>query len=249
MSELWRLSAQRSQEFDAAAVAYDRYRPRYPDGLFDDIVELGALKPGASAIEIGAGTGIATGPLISRGLRVIAIEPAPAMASIACEKFGSNARFVNSRFEDWPPTERTELIAAFNAWHWVEPDKGVSLATQLLSPGGSLALVWTDVVSWGEDGFEARLAEVTGSPWPKSLEHVLASLEPVRANEYFDDLKVRHYPFERRLDAASFIAVTRTYGGHHAVERDRLIRKLIDDEFGGAVTKVEDAVLYLARRS
>jgi SAM-dependent methyltransferase len=162
MSEHWRLSAQRSQEFDAAAVAYDRYRPRYPEGLFDDIVELGELKPGASAIEIGAGTGIATGPLISRGLQVMAIEPAPAMASIANEKFGSNARFVHGRFEDWPPTERTELIAAFNAWHWVEPDKGVSLAAQLLSPGGSLALVWTDVVSWGEDGFEARLAEATG---------------------------------------------------------------------------------------
>ncbi len=248
MSELWRLSAQRSQEFDAAAVAYDRYRPRYPERLFDDIVKLGELKPGASAIEIGAGTGIATGPLIGRGLQVIAIEPSPGMASIAREKFGSNARFVNGRFEDWPPTESTQLIAAFNAWHWVEPDKGVSLAGRLLSPGGSLALVWTDVLSWGEDGFEARLAEVTGSPWPKHLDHVFASLDPVRASEYFDDLRVHHHRFERRLDATSFIAVTRTYGGHHTVERDEVIRQLIDDEFDGAVTKVEDAVLHLARR-
>jgi trans-aconitate methyltransferase len=178
----------------------------------------------------------------------MAIEPAPAMASIANEKFGSNARFVHGRFEDWPPTERTELIAAFNAWHWVEPDKGVSLAAQLLSPGGSLALVWTDVVSWGEDGFEARLAEATGSPWPKRLEHVLASLQPVRASEHFDDLRVHHHRFERRLDAVSFIAVTRTYGGHHTIERDEIIRRLIEDEFEGAVTKVEDAVLYLTRR-
>ena len=52
------------------------------------------------------------------------------MASIASEKFGKNARVVNDRFEDWPPTERTELIVAFNAWHWVEPDKSVSLALQ-----------------------------------------------------------------------------------------------------------------------
>ena len=66
----------------------DRYRPRYPNDLFDDIVELGELKPGAKTIEIGAGTGIATGPLMSRGLQVIAIEPGPAMSAIAA---GSSA--------------------------------------------------------------------------------------------------------------------------------------------------------------
>jgi SAM-dependent methyltransferase len=248
MSELWRLSAQRSGEFDAAAVAYDRYRPRYPVELFDSIITLGELKPGATAIEIGAGTGIATGSLISHGLRVVAIEPAPAMLSIAREKFGANARFVNGRFEDSPLSESADLIAAFNAWHWVQPDKGVALAAQLLSTGGSLALVWTEVLSWGEDGFEARLAEVTGALWPKSIDEVLASLQPVSANAFFDDFKVCHHRFERRLDADSFIAVTRTYGGHHTTERDQLIRQLIEDEFDGEVTKVEDAVLYLAIR-
>jgi SAM-dependent methyltransferase len=170
MSELWRLSAQRSQEFDAAAAAYDRYRPRYPVELFDDIIRLGELKPGVTAIEIGAGTGIATGSLISHGLRVVAIDPSPAMLSIAREKFGTNARFVIGRFEDSPPSESADLIAAFNAWHWVEPDKGVSLAAKLLFPGGSLALVWTEVLSWGEHGFDARLAEVTGALWPKSID-------------------------------------------------------------------------------
>ena len=63
----------------AAAGAYDRYRPRYPIELFDDIINLGELKPGAIAIEIGAGTGIATGSLISHGLRVVAIDTSPAM--------------------------------------------------------------------------------------------------------------------------------------------------------------------------
>jgi len=98
MAWLWHVSAQRSQEFDAAARAYDRYRPRYPIELFDDIINLGELKPGATAIEIGAGTGIATGSLISHGLRVVAIDTSPAMLSIAREKFGTNARFVGGRF-------------------------------------------------------------------------------------------------------------------------------------------------------
>ena len=248
MSELWRLSTLRSGEFDAAAVAYDRYRPRYPVELFDSIFKLGELKPGATAIEIGAGTGIATDSLISHGLKVVAIEPAPTMLSIAREKLGTNARFVNGRFEDLPSSESADLIAAFNAWHWVEPDKGVALAAQLLSPGGSLALVWTEVLSWGQGGFDARLAEVTGARWPKTIDEVLASRHYFHANPSFDDFKVCHHRFERKLDADSFIAVTRTYGGQHTTERDQLIRQLIEDEFDGEVTKVEDAVLYLARR-
>jgi SAM-dependent methyltransferase len=230
------------------AGAYDRFRPRYPEVLFDDIVELAELEPGATAIEIGAGTGIATGPLIGRGLRVVAIEPEPAMSALAREKFGDKARFVDGRFEDWPGSEGVELIAAFNAWHWVEPGTGTSLASQLLPPGGSLALVWTEVVSWGENDFEGRLAEVTGSPWPKRLDLVRNSLQPIRSDQRFADFRVRHHRFERTLDAESFVAVTRTYGGSHTVERDQSIRQLIEVEFGGAVTKVEDAVLYLARR-
>ena len=83
MSEFWRLSVRRFQEFDAAAVAYDRYRPRDPVELFKNIIKLGGLKPGATAIEIGAGTVIATGSLISHGLRVVTIEPSLAMLSIA----------------------------------------------------------------------------------------------------------------------------------------------------------------------
>ncbi|HWF22095.1 MAG TPA: class I SAM-dependent methyltransferase [Acidimicrobiales bacterium] len=242
------MANERSQAFDAMADAYDRYRPQYPEELFDDIEELAELEPGAKAIEIGAGTGIATGPLISRGLQVVAIEPAPAMSALARDKFGDKARFVDGRFEDWPESDEVELIASFNAWHWVEPETGRSLASRLLPPGGSLALVWTEVLSWGESDFEARLAGVTGSPWPKRLDLVPASLQPIRSDRRFSDFTVRRHRFERRLDAESFVAVTRTYGGHHTVERDWLIRQLIEVEFGGAVTKVEDAVLYLARR-
>jgi len=246
--EIWKLAARRSKEFDEAALAYDRYRPRYPDELFDDIIELGELPPGARAIEIGAGTGIGTGPLVDRGLQVTAIEPASSMLELARAKLGDKARFVPGRFEDWPPAEGVDLIVAFSAWHWVEPGPGVDLAAALLSPGGSLAVAWTEIVSWGENDFEECLADVTGSVWPKSVEHMAASLHPMSADPRFGDFVVRHHRFERRLDTASFIALTRTYPGHHSAERDAQFRQIIDGEFGGAVTRVEDAVLHLTRR-
>jgi hypothetical protein len=83
MSDLWRVASEASERFAAQALDYHRYRPRYPEGGFDDIVRLANLSPGDKAIEIGAGTGIATQPLVERGLDVTAIEPAAALAAVA----------------------------------------------------------------------------------------------------------------------------------------------------------------------
>ena len=248
MTELWRLAHDRVSEFDAIAVDYDRYRPRYPERLFDDIVETGELSQGARAVEIGAGTGIATAPLVDRGLIVTALEPAPGMAALARAKLGNKARVEVSRFEDWTPTEPIQLVCAFNAWHWVQPDVGIDLAAKMLTSGGVLAIVWTDVISWGEEPFEARLADAFGAPWPKTVDQVVESLGPVQADGRFVRFQEHHHRFERRLDAATFVAITRTYGGARSADRDEIIRTIIDEELGGAVTKVEDAVLNLARR-
>ena len=46
--------------FDAVADLYEAARPSYPNELFDDLVDLAELKPGARLLEIGCGTGKAT---------------------------------------------------------------------------------------------------------------------------------------------------------------------------------------------
>jgi SAM-dependent methyltransferase len=246
VTEIWRIAAQRTSEFDAAAVAYDTYRPRYPDGVFDDIVGLGGLSAGATAVEIGAGTGIATVPLVHRGVQVIPVEPSPAMAALGRAKLGAGTSWVVGRFEDWSP-EPVDLVTSFNAWHWVEPTTGVDRVAAALRPGGALALVWTDVESWGGDAFERGLAEAFGAPWPKTLDHVAGSRRPIEADERFDGFIERRHRFERTLDADTFVEVTRTYGAKLGEDGFETIRRLIDG-LGGSVTKVEEAVLYLAHR-
>ena len=56
------------------------------------------------------------------------------------------------------------------------------------------------------------------------------------------------YPFERTLDASTFVAVTKTYGGNYASEQLQAIEQIINEDFGGFVTKAEDAALYLSMR-
>ena len=38
MSDLWQQASEASARFGAQALDYDRYRPRYPEGVFDDIL-------------------------------------------------------------------------------------------------------------------------------------------------------------------------------------------------------------------
>jgi SAM-dependent methyltransferase len=248
MSDLWQVASEASKRFAAQALDYDRYRPQYPESVFDDIVELAKISPGDKAVEIGAGTGIATEPLVARGLEVTAIEPEAALVAVAQSKLRDRARLVVGRFEDYSPDSPVQLLAAFNAWHWVDPTIGVDHVARLLEPRGSLALIWTEVVSWGQEPFEERLAEIFGSRWEKRMDHVDGAMRPVLDDARFDEFRIRHHPFERALDASTFIAVTQTYGGHRTAEKYEAIRQVIDDDFGGIVTKVEDAVLYLTAR-
>jgi SAM-dependent methyltransferase len=247
MQEPWQFAGSRTAEFDAGALAYDRYRPRYPDRLFDDIIELGSVAPGSTAVEIGAGTGIATGPLANRGLRVTAIEPAPAMAAVGEARTGDRVRWYVGRFEECAIGGPVDLVTSFNAWHWVEPTRVVERVADLLRPAGAVALVWTEVVSWGGAAFDDALAEAFGAPWPKTIGPVLDSRLPIADDDRFGPFVERRHRFARDLDAATFVAVTRTYGGTHSDGRDAILTRLVQDA-GGTVTKVEEAVLYLARR-
>jgi hypothetical protein len=139
------------------------------------------------------------------------------------------------------------LVVAFNAWHWIEPRAGLHRAAQLLEPHGSLALVWTEVVSWGPPRFEERLAELFGTPWPTVEPHVEGSLRPVHTDPRYGEVRVFHHPFARTLDGPTYVAVTKTYGGQRTAEDYRALERLVTDEFGNAVVKTEDAVLYLSR--
>jgi SAM-dependent methyltransferase len=248
MSELWRGADQASKRFAAQAIDYDRYRPRYPSAVFDDMVKLANLARGAALIEVGAGTGIATVPLAERGFAVTAIEPAAEMAAVAGAQLADRAQVFVGKFENYPARDPVALVASFNAWHWLDPRVAVDRVAEILEPRGSLALIWTEVISWGQEPFERRLAEIFGGPWEKRFEHVDGSMRPVREDGRFDEFQVRHHPFTRLLDAETFVAVTKTYGGHRTDEQYRAIERAINSEFGGSVTKTEDAVLYMARR-
>jgi SAM-dependent methyltransferase len=130
------LDRARADSFGAAARVYDALRPRYPDQLIDDLLLQGAR----TVLDVGAGTGIASEQLLSKGVNVLAVEPDPRMAEVARVK---GVPIEISTFESWQPAERHfDLVVFGSSFHWVNPDIALPKVHRLLSSGGRLALMW-----------------------------------------------------------------------------------------------------------
>jgi len=148
MTETAGLDRIRARSFGAAAADYDKYRPRYPDQLVDDVV---AVLPGRHVLEVGAGTGIATAAFAARGMAMTCIEPDAEMAAMLSAKFAADADLhVNvATFEEWAAARPAGapgfdgLISA-QAWHWTDPNTRWADADAAVRSGGMIALFWNE---------------------------------------------------------------------------------------------------------
>ncbi len=129
--------------FDEIVENYDKARPRYPSELFEDIFKYVSEADGKRALEIGAGTGKATAPILDAGYDVTAVELGANMAEFLTERFKGNSSFnvIVDSFENVPlEDESYDLIYAGSAFHWVEAEIGCPKALRLLKSGGAIAL-------------------------------------------------------------------------------------------------------------
>jgi SAM-dependent methyltransferase len=147
----------RKRSFDAAARLYDRFRPGYPEPLFDDLVQLSGVPKGGRILEIGPGTGQATLPLARRGFSILGLEMGASMARLCRKNLRGfpNVVIQNVAFEDWTgdtsatrrsvdvsPSEAFDIVFAATAFHWVSSKAAFIRCAKALKPHGSLALCW-----------------------------------------------------------------------------------------------------------
>ncbi|MBM7799101.1 SAM-dependent methyltransferase [Microlunatus panaciterrae] len=149
--------------FDAHAEIYDRARPPYPDALWIRLQEQGWLRRGTRVIELGAGTGQATGPMLQAGAAVTVVEPGEALADRLRRRWPEAAVHVATAESMPVPPATFDLAVAATAVHWFDLDVVLPKLHRALVPGGHFA-VWRTVFgdpSVPVSPFRERVAAIT----------------------------------------------------------------------------------------
>lgn len=129
--------------FTQRADDYVKYRPSYPPEAIDIILQ--GLAPASQilAADIGAGTGIASRLLALRGVKVIAVEPNGAMREAAQTHPNVEYREGSAEATNLPDAS-VDVVTAFQAFHWFDPEPALLEFRRILKPNGRLALVWNN---------------------------------------------------------------------------------------------------------
>lgn len=151
-----------TQPTDAARF-YDRFAPHYDRAFqsylrpsYDLMLEALDPNPGERLLDIGAGTGELELRLCKRvkGLEMVGIEPAPAMAVRAREKLAAAscpARILDGFFEDHDSSTlgTFDYVVACNILHFLtDPGAAIARWATAVKPGGHLAVVTLDGAVW-----------------------------------------------------------------------------------------------------
>lgn len=125
--------------FGGHAGLYARYRPAYPDWIFDRLTQACGA-PTDHVIELGAGTGQATGALLTQFARVTAVEPDADMAALIRPHRRLEVRVQTAEEADFPPASADAVFAA-TSFHWMDQARVSAAAARWLRPGGAFMAV------------------------------------------------------------------------------------------------------------
>lgn len=134
------------ERFTGLAEVYDRSRPDYPIALLDFLASDCGLSPGATIVDVGAGTGISSRWLAQRPWHVIAIEPNEDMRRRAQSMVTAQPIDYRSGTGEATglPDACADAVLCAQAFHWLQPDPALREFARILKPAGWALVVFNE---------------------------------------------------------------------------------------------------------
>ncbi len=254
--------------FNTNSLGYEKFRPGYPDALYEDIFSYIDINKSSEVIEIGIGGGQASLPFLKTGCRLTAVEYGENFAKICREKFRDSSNFsvIVGKFEDVViPKNSYDFIYSASAFHWIRQEVGYKKVHDILKPGGVFARFALHPYPYKAN-----------SPLSTAIEEIYAKYyytyynkEPQVIKEYtsddakntaniakkygFCDICYKMYRRTRDFTAKEYTMLLDTYSDHIAMEKSikmefySKIEEAIQD-YGGKITIYDTIDLELAKK-
>lgn len=154
----------RTDLYRGTAQYYDRFRPAYPDALFEDLLARTGSS-GGRLLDLACGTGQIALPLARRFASVVAVDQEPETIDFARSKSSglggaSNVRWVSGSVETVELEERFDLITVGNAFQRFRRHTAAARMRSWLTAGGAVALLWSDMPWVGDLRWQVELFNV-----------------------------------------------------------------------------------------
>ena len=254
--------------FDTVTAAYDKYRPGYAPELYREIFSYIPIGEESTAVEVGSGSGQATGPILRTGCRLTAVEYGEQFSAVLREKFRDYPKFsvITGKFEETElEQDSCDLVFSATAFHWIPEKEGYEKVYAILKEGGAFArfanhpfraagqpALGADIDALYEEYYyrDNRKPRKVIAPYSEAQAEELSLLA---GNYGFRDLRHAVFYRERIFSAKEYVGLLGTYSDHIAIEEPVRLKFFAAVEaaildHGGTITIGDTMDLQLARK-
>ena len=236
---------------------FDKFRFRYCDALFADVISYSQLDATKAALEIGPGTGQATMPILKSGCSYLAIELGENFTEVMKEKFSTYRNFsiVNADFETYPFDKDTfNLVYSAATIQWIPEEIAFPKVYEILKSNGTLAMFMTNTdYKASNEALYAKIREVYSQFFKPEIPYT-KSFNYNNALDYgFVDFERREYPQIVEFTADEYVSFISINAPHLTLvepDRSKFFQGIRDAilSFGDKITLCNSIVLYLTRK-
>jgi len=150
--------------FASTVEFYARYREPYPPEFFRKVAEQIALRGDETLLDVGCGPGllaIGFAPFVGH---CTGLDPEPLMITAARDaavEAGVALSLIHGRIEEFPITQRYDVVTIGRAQHWLERTATLAVLEQILAPDSGRILIC-----------RASSVETPETPWVKPYRKV-----------------------------------------------------------------------------
>lgn len=144
---------------------YERGRPGYPA----EAVDVAGLPSSATVLDLGAGTGKLTRLLVSRFVRVVAVEPDDEMRRLLVA-LCPQAQVLPGSAEQIPLADASvDAVFAAECFHWFDNQRALTEIARVMGSRGTLVLMW-NVPAGPTEPSIAAVERLLDRHWPKKAD-------------------------------------------------------------------------------